>query len=278
MFRERPVLAAELLGGPLHVAIPAFQAAHVSSGDLMDIAPTEYRADAVITLDGNGSSVYAVIVEVQLRIDPRKRQTWPAYFATLHARLRCPVVLLVICPDRAVAAWCAAPIVIGEPGLVLTPLVLGPNQVPVVTDPETARRVPELAIMSAIAHGTRPDPGPIFEALLAALNAIDLDHADLYTDVVFAALPAAARGRLEGFMAITGYRYESEFANRYFSQGEAKGKAEGVANALLAILDARGIAVPDDVRARITGCTELDQLETWIRRAATADKIEDLDD
>jgi hypothetical protein len=36
-------------------------------------------------------------------------------------------------------------------------------------------------------------------------------------------------------------------------------------------------AVPADVRARILGCFEHDQLESWIRRAATADKIEDLD-
>jgi hypothetical protein len=75
-------------------------------------------------------------------------------------------------------------------------------------------------------------------------------------------------------MAITGYEYQSEFARRYFGQGEAKGEAKAV----LAILDARGIAVPDDVRARIAGCTDLDQLDTWIRRAATADKVQDLDD
>jgi hypothetical protein len=46
--------------------------------------------------------------------------------------------------------------------------------------------------------------------------------------------------------------------------------------ALLAILNARGIPVPDDARARITGCTDLDQLETWVRRAATATTIQDL--
>jgi hypothetical protein len=87
-------------------------------------------------------------------------------------------------------------------------------------------------------------------------------------------LPAAARNCLEELMAITGYEYQSEFARRYFGQGEAKGEAKAV----LAILDARGIAVPDEIRARISGCTDLDQLDVWIRRAATADKIQDLDD
>jgi 3-methyladenine DNA glycosylase AlkC len=82
--------------------------------------------------------------------------------------------------------------------------------------------------------------------------------------------PAAARDCLEEFMTTTAHRYQSEFASRYYSQGEAK--------ALLAILDARGIQVPDEVRETITGCTDLDQLEAWIRRAATADKIQDLDE
>jgi hypothetical protein len=47
---------------------------------------------------------------------------------------------------------------------------------------------------------------------------------------------------------------------------------------VLTILDARGVAVPDESRTKILGCTDLDLLDTWIRRAATADKIEDLGD
>ena len=55
-------------------------------------------------------------------------------------------------------------------------------------------------------------------------------------------------------------------------QGEARGKAE----ALLAFLDARNVHVPDDIRADIAACTDIDQLDEWIRRAATADKIQDV--
>ena len=79
-------------------------------------------------------------------------------------------------------------------------------------------------------------------------------------------------------MTTTSHRYQSEFARRYFSEGEAQGDARGEAKAVLAILDARGIAVPDAIHARISGCADLDKLDTWIRRAATADKIQDLDD
>lgn len=44
------------------------------------------------------------------------------------------------------------------------------------------------------------------------------------------------------------------------------------------LLAARGIEVPDDARTRITECTDLDQLDGWVRRAATATSITDLFD
>jgi len=281
MFRDRPLLAAELLRGPLHVAVPDFDEARLSAGDLTDVTPTEYRADAVVTLAGEGITVLAVVIEVQLRVDGRKRRSWPAYVATLHARLGCPVALMVVCPVQVVADWCAAPISFGPPGSVLTPVALGPEQVPVITDLDTARRVPELAVLSALAHGAHPDPRPMFEALLTALDVIDHDHANLYTDLILSVLPAAARDCLEEFMTTTSHRYQSDFARRYFSEGEAQGKAQGKAqgeaDAVLAILDARGIDVPDDIRAEIARCTDLDRLGGWIRQAATAHRIEDLD-
>jgi hypothetical protein len=286
MFRDRPTLVADLLSGPLGVKVPAFGQAMVSSGELTDIAPTEFRADVVIILTAPHADtpVLAVVVEAQLSADARKRHTWPAYVATLHARLRCPVFLLVVCPDPAVAAWCAARIVVSDPGLALTPLVLGPHQVPVVTDSAWARRSPELAVLSAMAHGGGPDQQMVFDSLLAALEVLDHDHADLYADVVLAVLPAAARDYLEGCMTTTTHRYQSDFARRYFDAGEAEGeekgraegKAEGEAWAVLAVLSARGIEVPDDVRQRIEACTDLEQLGTWIRRAVTAVAAQDI--
>jgi hypothetical protein len=284
MFRDRPTLAADVLAGPLGVAVPAFTQAQASSGDLTDAVPTEYRADVVITLSANGADdnaggdpVLAVVVEAQLRVDPRKRRSWPAYVATLHARLGCPVALLVVCPSAAVAARCGEPIVFGEPPGVVTPLVLGPGQVPVVTDPVRARRNPELAVLSALAHGGGPDQRSVVEAVWAALEIVDHDHATLYADVLLTVLPAAARDYLEAHMATTtGHRYHSDFARRYFDQGEAKGEAKGEARAVLAFLDARGIEVPDELRERIVGCTDLEQLDTWVRRAATASTAQDL--
>lgn len=49
--------------------------------------------------------------------------------------------------------------------------------------------------------------------------------------------------------------------------GRAQGKAEGKAEDVLAILAARGLPIPDVVRARVLGCSDLATLDAWIRRA-----------
>ena len=83
-------------------------------------------------------------------------------------------------------------------------------------------------------------------------------------------------------MSTTTRRYASDFARRYFDQGrvegKVEGKAEGKAEDVLAVLDARGIEVPADVRDTIAGCGDLQQLHTWIRRAGTVDKVHELFD
>ena len=276
LFRNRPALAAELLATSLGVTVPSFERARLDSGDLTDLAPTEYRADAVVVLTRRDQAVLAVVIEVQLARDVRKRRSWPVYLTTLHARLRCPAMLLVLCADADTAAWCRAPIEVGHPGWVLRPLALGPDTVPVVTDVEEASRAPELAVLSAMAHGGHPDRDKVFDALLAALRTIDEDHATLYYDVVSAALPEAARHHLEALMRTRTYEYQSDFARKYFGQGQQAGRAKGESEALLTVLAAREIDVPEDAKARITGCTDFHQLDAWIRRAATASTIEEV--
>ena len=45
---------------------------------------------------------------------------------------------------------------------------------------------------------------------------------------------------------------------------------------LLRIMTARGIAVPEHVRLRITECTDTAQLEAWFDRAITATTIDEI--
>jgi hypothetical protein len=277
MFRDRPAFAAELLGQTLRIPVPEFDEAHLSSADLTNVVPTEYRADAVVTLTQAGALALAVIIEVQLRVDGRKRLSWPAYVATLYARMGCPVALLAICPTPAVAEWAATPIAIGPPGSMMLPVALGPEQVPVVTDPDEASRLPELAILSTLAHVTRPDRNALFNALFTALDTLEPDRAALYTDFVLAVLPSESRKFLEDYMTTTSHRYQSDFARRYFAEGEAQGKAEGKAEAVLAILEAREVEVTEAFRTKLIACTDQDRLAHLIQQAVTARELDDLD-
>ncbi|MEU0074831.1 hypothetical protein ABZ027_35660 [Streptomyces sp. NPDC006332] len=61
------------------------------------------------------------------------------------------------------------------------------------------------------------------------------------------------------------------FEEKYL-EGEAKGEAKGV----LRVLEVRGLAISDDVRARITTCMDLDRLDDWLVRAGTVSRAEEL--
>ncbi|MGW4245141.1 hypothetical protein [Nocardia sp. NPDC004722] len=277
LFRQRPELVVDLLPYVTDTPLPEFDHARLESGDCPDINPTEYRADIVVVLATGDNPELAVVVEVQLRPDPDKRWSWPVYLATLRARLRCPTVLLVMCPDARTTAYCRRPITVA-PGFILTPVVMSPEDVPVVTDPAIAAANPELAILSAIAHRNDPQRDAILTVLAA--NVVDAPNGEMYIDLVMAVLPRAARHFLESLMTAGTYKYKSEFARRYFSQGEAEGlaqgRASGEAKALLTILRSRGISVDESTVARVRACTDIEQLDVWIDRAATAGSIDEV--
>lgn len=101
--------------------------------------------------------------------------------------------------------------------------MLGPELVPVVTDAEQATRTPELAVLSALAHGGDVGRRAVLDALLSGLSAVEKQHALLYLEVVYAALPGSARRHLEERMSTDTGEQLSELG-RWFV---AKGKAEG---------------------------------------------------
>jgi hypothetical protein len=234
---------------------------------LTEIQPAEYRADVVVVLLDRDVPVRVIIVEVQLGTDLEKRFSWPAYLTVSRAFHRCPADLLVVAPDPGTARWCAEPIEIGAPGFVLRPTVLTRTAVPVVTDREEAARRPELGVLSAIAHGETEQGATIASVVLPAVQGLDEDRARLYYDLVYNSLNEAARRALETMMK--GYEYQSDFAKKYVAQG----RTEEAARALLTVLRARGIPVPDAVRERILAQTDPERLERWLEKAAVAASV-----
>lgn len=281
LIRHFPALAPCLLEHVSATPLPEFTRARCDSGDATTTAPPELRADSVVVLErppdsGAGAPVpvLVIVVECQRRPDERKRFSWPAYVANLRARLECPTVLLVLSPNRAVAQWCAAPIDLGWGSLVHRPVVLSLTDLAPVTDPGQACAEPELAILAAIVHHAS-DPA-VLDALLPAIDSLAPAKGTLYADYVLAVLPAAARKYLEDAVTTGTYEFKSDLFGRVFAEGKAEGRAEGEANSVLLILETRGITVPDHVRHRITSCTDLDQLATWVRRALTVTTAEEL--
>ena len=284
LFRNRPTLAPDLLRDVLHTHVPPFEHVRIVDADLSEVVPTEYRADLVLLLEGAAEAPprAAIVVEAQLGTDVDKRWSWPVYLAGLRARLRCDVVLVVVTNTAAMARWALTPIPMGHPGWTLVPLVLGPGAVPVVRDEATAARAPELAILSAVVHGHGPDAVEIGTAALLAARGLDDERATLYADLVFASVHQAARAVLEALMANGNYEYQSDFAKRYVAQGRTEGRAEGEAlgraHAILGVLTARALPVPEPVRERILGCSDLDLLDRWLARAVTAQAAADVVD
>lgn len=79
-----------------------------------------------------------------------------------------------------------------------------------------------------------------------------------------------------------GYKYQSDFAKKYYAQGFEEGLAEAraegyveelVADSLLIVFRARDIAVPDSVRERILAEKDPEQLIRWLKKATVATSV-----
>lgn len=263
LFKNRPELAPELLRDALSVELPAYSEVRVDSADLTQLAPTELHADLVVLLI-DGKPVLGIVVEVQLGRDDRKRFTWPLYIAALRARLECPACVLVVTPSADVARWASERITLG-PGVSMQPLVLGPSAVPVVADLDEAREAPELAVLSAMAHGKDVVETAVQVALAAttAAHGLDRERWLLYFQMIRAALSEAARKAFQ--MLPQGAQFFDESLRQSFDKGRTAEKAADV----LDVLEARGISVTDAQRERILGSKDLEELARWLRRAAT---------
>jgi len=166
----------------------------------------------------------------------------------------------------------------GHPGWVLRPLVLGPGSVPVVTDKEQAKAMPELSVLSAMAHGKSEHGFAIALAALAASHSLDVERATLYDDLGLLSLNDATKRRLDEMMDRGGYEYQSEMVRRHVAQGMELGLAKGEAQAVVTVLEARGLHVSEPVRQRVLSCADMAMLDQWLRRVATVGSAAELFD
>jgi hypothetical protein len=281
LFQNRPELAPRMLRDTLGFPVPDFARAELGCTDHTKLKT--FKSDKVVVLyDHDGAKVLAILSEVQQKKDHDKPYTWPLYLATVREQLRCPVRLMVVCPDAATEQWARTPIELETGGAVLRPAVLGPSNTPVVDDIDRARRLPELAVLSAAAHGDNP---AVLKAAESALDDLPEHTRLIYYDFIESKLSASARLMWEELMATGTYEWQSDFARKYVGQGIEQGREEGLEEGLakarshiLRLLEAHGIPVDASARSRIEECSDLELLDTWFTRAITAKSTDELFD
>ncbi|MEU6784524.1 hypothetical protein ABZ912_35460 [Nonomuraea angiospora] len=291
MFTDRPQLAVEVLRDLLGVELPATQLVRLEKSTFNTRPSDDLESDLVLVMGPPQTAAHAIILEVQQ--DKSKDPLQLArYAAALWLMLRCDVTVLLVCPDRGVAVHYAKPVDSGLSGYRLQAQVLGPDDIPVITDPQEAVARPALSIMAVMAHGR---DRKVVEAFAMALTELRDEHAAKYYEYAYSMSAPEVRRLLEEIiMTSTTWPVYSPFAREHYGRGQEEGKAEGKAEGiaegkaegkaeeavrmLLLVLGARGFDIPDDTRTRISTCADLAQLESWATRAVTAQSLGDLFD
>ncbi len=149
--------------------------------DLTETNPVERRVDTLLRLETAEQGAFLLAIEAQGRPAADKPASWAYYVSFLWSKYRLPTALLVVCQDRGTAHWAQRPVSSGPPGLptlTVQPVVAGPHNMPVITDPEEARADLALATLAAITHAANPDIGTVLRALSTALKDVPEDEAD----------------------------------------------------------------------------------------------------
>ncbi|MFF5884710.1 hypothetical protein [Streptomyces sp. NPDC012589] len=275
IFQQEPGLFARA-ARHLGVAFPPPLSASELSTDLTETRPLERRVDTLLRMETEDGS-FVLAVESQSAPSVDKPASWAYYLSHVYAKYGIPPVLLVVCPDRKTAAWAAQQFDIGPrqwPSLTLRPLVLGPNDVPVIDSPDEAARDIPLTILSAALHRCGPEADAILNALAKALKSLSAD--DEITAGTFIELTEQGLGTSRAadlwrhLMAVDLSFFQSQTAQKLRQEGREEGRAEGQANALLLLLHHRGVEVTDGDRERIESCDDLDVLDLWLTRAIAA--------
>jgi hypothetical protein len=291
IFTEHPELAVEIATSLTGARIPEGVPVRAEAPNFNDRPSTDFQADAVIVAGSARDPVRAIIVEAQKRTLSDKPPQWARYAAQLWIFLRCPVDVLVICPDAKSAFWYARPVPTNLPGYTHQPIVLPPSAVPAITDAAGAAARPAMAALSVAYHGANL---AVSHAFVDSLRLLSSDHALRYHEYAFNMAPLAVQRILEQLMKSDTWPVYSPFAKETFGRGKEEGKkegreegreegkiegeAKGQVHGVLTVLQARCLDVTDAERERIAGCTDLRQLTTWLRRAVTVEETSDLFD
>ncbi len=260
----------------LGVDIPRPVTAAALPTDLTEASPVERRVDTLLRFDTAEQGAFLLAIEAQGKRDAHKPASWAYYVAHLWTKYRLPTALLVVCQDHATARWAQTAVNSGPrglPTLTLRPMVAGPHNLPVITDPDEARADLVLASLAAITHAAEPEVDAILKALSTALRDAPEDIASPLIEFTAQGLGKNPAQHLwRNLVAVDLSFYKSYLAEEIRDEGRAQRAAEDV----LLVLEQRGLDVPEHVRSRVEDCQDPDVLRHWLTRAVTVPRAEDI--
>jgi hypothetical protein len=286
LIRQHPQLAVDLVRAMTDVPVPDHALARPGPTSLNAVVPAEFTADAVVTVydEETKKPVLVVIIEPQGRDDRTKAYSWPAYLANVREAVQCPrAILIVVCPDPREADKCRQVIPMGHPGWDLWPIVVDP-----LHHPEEAGAGPYLILFLACLPALDMETEVGARQVLVAIRETGASHADRkrLAAIILKRASDAARRILEDMMATT--EWKDDFIESYvkigveqgleqgLEQGREQGAATAKAQAVLKVLDARGLGPSAKQRARVVASAGLGQLDRWFERALTAVTADDV--
>lgn len=265
----------------LGVDIPRPTKAAVLPADHTETRPVERRVDTLLRFETEAEGPFLLAIESQGKRDVEKPASWAYYTAYLWTKYRLPTALLVVCQDHATAAWAQRAVSSGPPQLptlTLRPVVAGPHNMPVITDPEEARARPRPGQPGG--HHTRrrtmcrcDTEGPCpphcgTRPRTSRTPSSNSPHRGL------GKYPAKHVWR--NLVAVDLSFYKSYLVEEIREEARAEARAEGRAEDVLLVLEQRGLDISDAVRSRVTECGDPEVLRSWLARAVTVPKAEEI--
>jgi hypothetical protein len=270
-------LAPYLLAGTGY-KVPPGTLVQVDS-NLSDPAPHEWRADIVTAVLHGARAGLAIVNEAQTsRPKRKKRRSWVGYVAVAGDEHDCDVVLLAIALSRDVARSCAKTFRTGHPGFDLTPIVSGPDNTPHPETPGAEEVSVELTVLNVLNGNFDLADAAVRAYVIGKLATATRELRTIYTRYIYRTVPGAVRQAMEEDVKTS---LRVPFIDDAIEEGLAKGLAQGLEQGipqgegrmLLRMLAARGFVIPADIRELVEGCTDIEQLDRWGERAATAESL-----
>lgn len=280
MFRERPDLLLGLLRDELLAVAPLYDRVEDKSNDLSNLVPVALRADLVLVFYQGQRVVMVLVLEVQRAPDVDKLTSWPGYVGELVHRYRCPVYLVVAAGEETTARWAAEPNPYFQPNSPFLPLVLGPQEIPVVVSEHEAARAPELALLSLSVHASGPQGDDVATAVMRVAERAGAEYKIMVMALLQQLLDETRRHLIEARLGMNLQEWfrnnENDAIRQSFQRGETRGETRGEAKAVLKVLAARGLVVSVQERERILACEHAPTLDRWLQLALTVTATSDL--